>query len=190
MSVPFLDLNSNSESVNHQLVYKHRVLRFGRFVPFSFFSLLFQRRRGGRFRNIFTVDTACVYNRSRTRFQNAGNCPEIDGLTMSVPMAPEATLSGHREVFNNYEGSPSRRSPLRRQSKTQLREQDRDINGVTACTVKPGNLIKINYHVVFHAVGFHSKPVIKSLMDRSAKSQHTLTIACNYLRFDLHSRYF
>lgn len=64
-----------------------------------FFSLV-QKHLHGRY---------CVYNRSRTRFQNAGNYSEIDGLTMSVPVA-RRPLCQVREVFNNYEGSPSRRS--------------------------------------------------------------------------------
>lgn len=57
------------------------------------------------FRNIFTVDTACTIG-VKHGFQNAGNYSEIDGLTMSVPVA-RRPLCQVREVFNNYEGSPS-----------------------------------------------------------------------------------
>ncbi|KAK9308708.1 hypothetical protein QLX08_001428 [Tetragonisca angustula] len=106
-----------------------------------------------------------VQSESNSVPERQGNCPEIDGPTMSVPMAPEATLSGRREVFNNYEGPPHR------QSKTQLY-----VNKIViyqwsrACTVKAGNFIKINYLLCFVPCGFSLEPVITSLMDRSVKT--------------------
>lgn len=92
----------------NRLFYKHKHNLPQSFLPNSsflpppllllllFFSLV-QKHLHGRY---------CVYNRSRTRFQNAGNYSEIDGLTMSVPVA-RRPLCQVREVFNNYEGSPS-----------------------------------------------------------------------------------